>query len=441
MKRILVILLALAAIAQPSDAQFFKKLGKAISDAAKEAVSDTPKNTTQKTTTPGNTTSKKVSPRKPHLTSSTKTITVDGGVERLGSFSNGRAIVTGRKCQFVIDRQGSKVFDIPAGFTPKGKRKSLTGDDEGVGYDSNRLMVYSRSEQTAVIYDEKGNVVKKFTDTYDASGFCDGVAVIQKENKKPGQWTGSRVWYHIDTDGNILSKDMPVSSYTSYTYRLFPLSEGLSPVYDEKAGAWGFRNAKCQWVIQPRFKGFGADDDGGFHNGLSRAMDKDSEKWGYIDQQGQWVIQPTFTTRPCNFYGIYALVKDKSGRIYFIDKTGKFVWQEQTPGAFVINQFLPNNINIWCDDAGCYLIDASFKKKCRIDQHHGGLTAYTDSYFQWHSVNDAMYDVNRLIDYDGNILLEFGDCGGTFAEGICTCENFYFNDKGEVIVRFEDTKF
>lgn len=429
----------LLAAPQQAEAQFFKKLGKAISDTAKESW-DKAKNASAQSDKQNNTPANKVGLYKIHVTSATKTITIDGGVSHLGDFHNSRAIVTGKMAQFVIDREGNKVFDIPRGYAPRGTVELLGGDQKGVGYDSNRLMVFSKDEQAAIIYDENGKVIKKFTETYNASGFCDGIAVIQKPNTKSGQWTSSRMWLHIDVNGNVLSSKMPVSSYPGGpTYRVFPLREGLSPVYDEETKKWGFRNAKCQWVIQPTFGGFGADDEGGFWNGLSRAKDKETEKWGFINNEGKWVIQPTYSIRPGNFYGCYAMVFDKSERKYFIDKTGKIVWQEEKPGAFAVNQFLPNDLSIWSEGDFGYIIDSSFKKKKRIDEWYGTLTVYTDSMFQWQT--NKLDVINRVYDWDGNMLLEFGNLGGNFSDGRCAINNFYCNTKGEVVVRFEDTKF
>ena len=46
----------------------------------------------------------------------------------------------------------------------------------------------------------------------------------------------------------------------------------------------------------------------------------------------------------------------------------------------------------------------------------------------------------KLYDLQGNLLIEY-DSRALFSEGMCSQKNFYFNDKGEIIVKFEDTKF
>ena len=440
-------LLLLAAAPQQSDAQsFLKKLGKAFEDAAKEVVSSVENATTTATQTAQQTAKNTVTatittPQKVHTTAATKKIVIDGGVSHLGAFSNGRAIVTAGKKQFVIDKQGNRLFDIPTGYAPKGIKEDLFSN-EGIGYDSNRLMVFSRDKKIAIIYDENGKIVKKFENTNNASGFCDGVALIEKLEKKPGHWIASSVWYYIDINGNTLSSTMPVSDYSGGpTYRLFPLREGLSPVYDKEQGKWGYRDAQCKWVIPPTYGGFGADDGGGFYNGLSRAKDKESEKWGFINKQGQWVIQPIYTIRPGNFYGKYAIVKDKAGVYYFMDKTGKLVWQEKNRGAITLREFLPKDISIWSDQQGSYIIDAAFNKKKQINNFQGSLTTYTDSYFQWRYETSNMTVRNQLLDWDGNLLLQFDGESIIFSDGMCAQSNYYFNEQGEVIVMFEDTKF
>lgn len=83
----------LLAAPQQAEAQFFKKLGKAIGDAAKESW-DKAKNASAQSDKQNNTPANKVGPYKIHVTSATKTITIDGGVSHLGDFHNSRAMAT-----------------------------------------------------------------------------------------------------------------------------------------------------------------------------------------------------------------------------------------------------------------------------------------------------------------------------------------------------------
>jgi hypothetical protein len=84
-------------------------------------------------------------------------------------------------------------------------------------------------------------------------------------------------------------------------------------------------------------------------------------------------------------------------------------------------------------------VDSSFKKKKKIDEWYGTLTVYTDSMFQLRT--NKLDVINRVYDWDGNMLLEFGNLGGNFSDGLCAINNFYCNVRGEIIVKFEDTKF
>ena len=380
-----------------------------------------------------------------HTTAQTKTITIDGGIINLERFCNGRAIVTTPKGRFVIDKQGNKIFDIAPGYNPKYTLEHLNGDDNKIWYDSNRLMVYSENKKSAIIYDENGNIIKEFKDIFAVSGFRNGVAIIRKVGERPGSWgtIPTRVWYYIDVNGKPLSNTMVATNYSEKNYRLFPLKEGLAPSYqnEKNIGKWGYLNAQCQWAIKPQYDDLGADEGGGFYNGLSRACDASSKKWGFINKQGQWVIQPSYTNRPGNFYSKYALVTDKANRKYFIDQTDKFVW-EQPAERITIREFMSTGYAIWTYQSGSYIIDTSFNKVSKIDIDAGGgnsrVVAYNDEYFQWHTSWDY---TNKVFDWNGYLLLQYNDSKGVFSEGICSTVNYYFNDKGEIIVKFEDTKF
>lgn len=376
-----------------------------------------------------------------HETAATKTMVLDGGVKWLRSFSCGRAVVCWKKGWFVIDKQGNKVFDLPLGYELPGYEVNYIGDVSGYDndYDSNRLLVYSKSKKHVIIFDENGNMVKEFSDVAQASTFLNGVAFIMKKEKKAGSWSDDEVWYHIDVNGNVLSNTMSVSKSTSRDFRLYPTKEGLSPVFviRDNHGWWGYRDEKCQWAIQPDFSGFGANDGGAFYNGLSRAMNTDN-KWGFIDHNGQWVIQPMYTNRPGNFYTGVALVTDKSKRSYFIDKTGKFVWSEPQPSNVRIDEFMTTGYAIWkYYDDGFYLVDSSFKKHAKLNFGINRVRTYNDRYFQCNVDYDGE---DRLVDWNGNVLLK-GYADAPFTDGMCYHSNYYFNEQGEIVIKFEDTQF
>ena len=463
----------LIAIQQQANAQFLKGLGKVLqtvgesvlngattttpSQPATSTTSDQP----AKTNTAAQTAAAQTGPRyKIHETASTKTITLEGGASCLGIFSCGRAVVTHRYKEFsekafVIDIQGNKVFDIPEGYLPAiapEAIRDLSGHEilsNHYGtYDNNRLLIYNKSKEHAIIYDENGNTIKAFDNVKRVINFNCGIAAVSIPVK--GKWTTDWVWFHIDTNGNILSKTMPVSGDFG-NEELYQFEEGLAPVCTTVNGntRWGFRNEKCEWAIPPTFRDWGGYPEyytkGGFHNGLCRAMDVESKKWGYIDHKGNWVIQPTYSKCPGNFYSDYALVTDKNDRSYFIDKTGKIVWKEPDGQYFKIRNFLPSGYAIWTDHKNTFLVDLQFNKKRVIKDYDYDISCYTDDYFVWGS---TMYDWegNPLLildDYSYGLLskegIGIGSCGSSDDRG--TQIYNYYNSKGEIIVKFEDTQF
>lgn len=367
-----------------------------------------------------------------HETADTKTIVLDGGIKSWCQFSEGKALIKWKNGWFVINNKGEKVFDLPKGYAPM----NTASFNEGGIYDHNRLMAYSESEKIAVIYDERGNIVKAYKDIKMASGFADGVAALCKSEKRNGSWSYVNVWYHIDINGNVLSNTMPVTSSTMVSYRLYFAGDGLSRVYYENEKKWGYRNLQCQWVITPRFK-----DARGFSCGLA-AVKNDEGKWGYIDKTGNWVIQPIYSNEPGQFKKGLALVTDKNGYHYFINTKGEYVWKE-TSRNFNVYPFSESGYNIFVENRNCYLINTSFQKVFQsnaLNSRYGWNThivASNDKWFQW---RDGDTDTNRLIDYRGNVLLEFTSYD-FFEDGLCTASNYYFNDKGEIIVKFVDTQF
>lgn len=438
MKKILVMIVAAFMIGSTQQVQaqkWLRDLGNGL-DAVNKALSsgnNTKSNNSSAAT--GNATAR----YKIHKPNGSKTMILDGGVNHLGYFRDGLACVKWKKGWFVIDKQGNKVFDLPSGYYPKSTCHTGIDPNGFTGYGSNRLMAYSDSKKHAIIYDNTGKIVKEFENAKDASGFEDGVALIKNEIQEPGKWLTTTVWSYIDINGNVLSKSMPISKQSYGGYRLFPINNGLARVWDSELKKWGFRNAKCQWVIKPTFRR--AHD---FSNGLA-AVQNDEEKWGYIDKTGSWVIQPVYSNEPGDFAMSYAMVKDKSDRIHFINRSGEIVWSDNSSyNIYVIRPFFNNDFAIWTYKDGSYIVDSSFKKRVKLNIDVSGgssrVVEYNNHYFQWFT---SWNGESKVIDWQGNLLMEFeqgfftdGVCNGKFGNTYC-----YFNDKGEIIVEFEDTQF
>lgn len=367
-----------------------------------------------------------------HTTPNTKTIVIEGGVRWAHGFNDGLAVVGGNNSWFVIDKQGNKVFSIPQGYTPQPNSKQ----DGFVGYDSNRLTIFSESSNHAIIYDNTGKIVKEYKDAVNASGFRNGVALIAIKEKNPKGWGSNTVWYYIDVNGNKLTKDMPPSFYGWSNYRLFKLVDGLARVWDDDIHKWGFRNIKCQWVIKPTF--YRVHD---FSDGLAVAKQEENGKWGYIDKTGNWVIQPIYSNEPGDFNCGRARVTDKNNCVHYIDKTGNLVWTDPDPvRCDEYGSYMSTGYALWCfAPREGYLVDTSFKKKIRLPEFFNKISDYEKEYYVL--PESPGHNGTKVFDWNGNLLLEYREGRDWFSNGIGYKDNYYFNMQGEIIVKFEDTQF
>lgn len=444
--------------AQPIQAQkWLKAIGKGLS-AAEKVLGSQNNNSKESYSNSSNSNKNTSSCNVLHETANTKVYNIDGNVNRLEPFSNGLACVRRTKGQwFVINNKGDKVFDIPVGYRPKGVENAdyldadMLGMEEGVGYNSNRLMVFSYDEKKAIIYDNTGKAIKTFSNVFNATSFVDGVAIVCMDEQIPGKWGKQTVYRHVDVNGNTLSTTMDVNPGKK-GISIYPIYNGLTPVlHKEKYGdkpKGGFRNAKCQWVIKPTFAmvtSFRGD-------GLARVQDAQTGKWGYINTQGNWVIQPTYTNAPGNFHCGLARVTDKSENVYFIDKTGRIVFADKGKncGPFMDK----TGYAVWNESGKYSLVNTSFKKCFNLPSN---IESYDDKHFVVHE--DKYY---VAYDWNGNALLKWPVCNygyfytnNTLSEDIGA--NFpyntieftprsndvfgYFNLKGEIIVEFKDTQF
>ena len=429
---------------------FWKQLGKAITDIANMPSTGNQQSTSsprvynvQPTRTQSNTRQTTVQqPSGPlyqiHTTSNTKTITLQGGVQYLGNFSCGIALVKWKKGWFAINQNGDKVFDLPTGYWPGDKYKNTYYE-----FSNNRLIICTEAQNALnnniAIIDTQGSVIKEFKNVTGFSSIQNGVAIIKDEKYD---------YCYIDQDGNVLSRTLPVHEALTVGPVLGYMREGMRRFYDEKTKRYGYCDEKCNIVLSAQFKG--ADN---FFNGLAKVKNND-DLWGYIDKTGRFVIEPKYSIEPGSFYNDYAWVKDKAGKIYFIDRTGEFVWQEPATGAPQrLYNFLSDLDNggyaLWVYDRSLYIVDSSFRKRAKLSEvfeTSGNVTSYDDDWFQF--TDDDMR--NFVYDWNGRLLLKFdGDYGrsSVFHNGLCRMDDnggdahFYFNLKGEVVIQFKDTQF
>jgi len=120
---------------------------------------------------------------------------------------------------------------------------------------------------------------------------------------------------------------------------VWQFSEGLAPV--AVGNKWGFIDATGEFVVKPIY-----DNVARFSEGFASVLS--GKKWGYIDRKGTMVIKPAFEQLgERGFSEGLAIVwrtepgSDDTGRIGYIDKTGRFVVEPQYSG----NPFLARDFS------------------------------------------------------------------------------------------------
>lgn len=422
-----------------TQAQFLKNLGKALEKVAEKVVEVNETKTTETGTTTNTTTTTKAEeaekpqapvPKKVHSTEQTKTITLRDGAQWLGPFGCNRALVHWRGGWFAINEKGEKVFDLPDGFRPAGVRGNDNPNDGIIPvFNSNRLMVEEDSKEKtfhvhASILDLDGNEIKRFDNANSCTGFVDGAAIVEMDGTP----------CFVDTVGNVLTKEIYTPKSFLSGYEMYRLKENRRLYREQTDKTWGYVDEKFNIAIGSYFK-----KAGNFFNGRAQAQNTDG-LWGFIDTEGNWVIDPIYSKTPGAFYCSYALVRDKQGVAYFINKSGDIIWTDPQPGKTGIREFLPSGYAVWTQGRNYYIMNEKFEKVADLGglDSSGKILSSNDRWMHWY---ESFLGKGRLYDYKGNVLLEF-ECGGkTFHEGICHYQNYYFNEDGEIIVRFEDTKF
>lgn len=434
----IVMAFTMSFVPQSADAQFFKKLGKAIGNAVsiEESTTDTRSNSsTEGAMKSDDSADKGKAKYQLHTTGATKTIVIRGGASRLFQFSCGVAVVEHRNGWFVIDKQGNKLFDLPEDYHPVGD-----SDPKNARFYNDRLFICKSVNYSGVdvkIINKQGNIVKELGMAQEIYAPVDGIARMAVRNGFRTQF------YYINMNGEKVGLQTPVSE-------VYSLVEGVRCFKDPDTDKWGYCDANMNIVVPAKLR-----DAGAMHRGLAQAQNSDG-LWGFVNKSGAWAIQPQFSIPPGAFKGPYARVYDRQGVTYFMDQNGKFAWKNPNPQDTKCHEYLPEGYCIWTmyNDsiapayAPIHIVDASFNKVGVIDRRvidmdpSGEAVSSNAQWFQWYQ----HYETNMLFDWKGNLLLKF-DGNGVFSDGICSAyiDNignlFYFNEKGEIIVKFEDTQF
>ena len=389
-----------------------------------------------------------------HSTPNTRTITVQGGMKTIGYFNCGVAIcVPNKGNSFVIDKQGNNLFEIPSDLSI-----AYHGIAEAPMYFSNdRIVLIQKSKpygrRTALIVDKSGNIVKRFERVNNASQFVDGIAFISlnkdidkvHKGARGAQYTYKTTItesFYMDVNGNVLSQTLPCyDDVYRGGYLIFPLKEGLRRFYDEDKKAWGYCDAKCNIVIPAKYKKVRD-----FNDGLAAALN-DNDNWGYINNQGQFVINPIYSIEPGSFCQGVAEVKERSGRLHYINKQGQIVWSASTDNEDYNNiyrSFGPKGYTLWTLSNKTYIVNTQFQKVATVEFDLFDDSSKNVRYYDNYMLYDNRYD-KLLLDYKGMPLLRYK--GTLFSDGYAIGKSedgktpYYFNDKGEITIQFKDSQF
>jgi hypothetical protein len=212
-------------------------------------------------------------------------------------FSEGLAVVEYNEKSSYIDKSGNFLFP-PRSVNPK-------TFSEGMG------CVAKYEGRPAWYVDRAGKTVINRSDT-SCSPFREGLALMAFEPGKIGA---------IDKSGNT------VFMVQSETGVFRPFSEGLALVQavTERGKLFGFIDKTGRFVIAPYFA-----DAKPFSEGLAAVSTGFAQggaaNWGYIDQAGNMVIKPQFQSAESFHEGLAGVGLNNPGVEGFIDKSGKGVF-------------------------------------------------------------------------------------------------------------------
>lgn len=470
-KRTIIMLgLAVASFATPAQAQFLKKLKKAV-EAVGEAVGQ-PAGQTQTTTTNTTATEQQAAAEEVqdpelkglyrgtigtareqetsvqiHETADTKQIVLDElRGTWCGQFGCGLAFVnTPKNGAFYVNEKGEKVFEVSE---TSHNRQVM----EDMKFGDNRVIDCVEKENgtyvyKALFYDNTGKVVKQMANIRAASRFVDGVAAVVTH---PTEFGATPILKHVNVKGEFIFPQLDFKGWYGQPV-MRPLCDGLAAFMQKDQGntVWGFRDATGKIVIPAAYK-----EVLDFSDGLAAVCQRvgETDKWGYIDTTGKMVIQPLYTICPSSFSDGFALVENKNGEHFFIDKTGK-----QVKGPFErgvdVQPFYRGVATVQGEWTGSwehsytYLYDTSFNKvgyfmRTKFGGTDNQVTRYEGDYlYIWDNVKQYY----RVANLKGDLLID--GVSDSFSEGKAAFEKGdgssrgYVDATGQVLVKFVESDF
>lgn len=151
----------------------------------------------------------------------------------------------------------------------------------------------------------------------NASPFRNGIAMVSKES---GPY-GLNVYSFINTQGAVMPGAIIPGKQYGLSFQLNPFSDGLTRLWDDKKGSYGFIDNKGKWVVMPKDWG----EAGDFGNGRGQVQNKINYYWGFIDKKGNTAIPFDYKEKPGVFSCGRSMVKNENRQVGYIDVTGNLV--------------------------------------------------------------------------------------------------------------------
>lgn len=365
-------------------------------------------------------------PAKPHRTANTILITVDDHPQTvsINSFNEGLAYVrTSQNGGFYMDKTGKRVFE----YYPQ-QYEYVPRFWNGVAIDCIQF-------KTAILFNQKGEVLKKIPNVTKVTNFVDGIAAVNIVI--PGKPLSKNQNVYMNTKGEIVFQNL--SEYTNETLKeVRPMADSLVAYYSYTKRLWGYRDIKGGIVIKPQF--VEAHD---FSEGLAAVKattNGGSAKWGYIDTKGNFIIQPSYSNEPGDFHCKMAYIQNKDDQYFYIDRAGKIL-----SGAFTFASDFHNfTAFVQLSGGGMQLIDITFRTitKASLGMGYQDLVYY---------IKNDIYLGDCLLSPRGELLLKgvrkpfFEDLSATEINAYATSDDTYhcgyMNRKGEYVIEFVESKF
>lgn len=338
-------------------------------------------------------------PVQPRITNQTIFVTVKEYAEVDPKISDGVIKISNSGTLSYVDLNGKYLFGENAKLRPGG-----AGFDYSRGqFSGGTAMVMRDASPNSIIF-----VDQKYLDlptTYQkVSGFCEGIAMAEKPSGT------SKACCYINSFGQEVFPSLSFSyTYFSENFAVSPLREGMRAFLDPNSKLWGFADANGKIVIKAQFSKVLP-----FSEGLAAVAITEnwSEKWGFVDKQGQMKIPATFKKFPSSFSNGFAVVQTESGKMAYIDPTGKIV----SPEFY--------QCNVFCD--GYAFVNTEYCKTAVIDKNFNIVKTLGD--------NESF----EIRGDNATSILEMPLFSSMLAVKPCNGAGIIFNAKGDILFQGAD---